>query len=613
MEPYAVQENITEESASNIDQPEINLEGKADLSRKKQKNKQSLLYCTFFRVLFYVCTVCCGVGAAGCLSYYYAETYYYGVYDYGALYVGGSILVGAAFLFALLSAVVTGRNRKSREIHEYHIDRIPGEIEIGIVGLLLLINVGMVHRKIEHIYDLEIFWVGAVFATILTLILMPVMMIFYLSVIRQIKGKSKRWLCYRFSTQIQNFCLKVWEKIKVLWKELTDDSRFKKYSFQRQMFLRQSIYAGSVFGFLALLFIVALTGATGGVCLLLLIGISVYIPMTLWYVRGYNQVNETIGKLAEQIDEVQKGNLGYSPKIPVYSPLFETSRKLAGISNGLQKSVEDRIKSERMKIELVTNVSHDLKTPLTSIISYVDLLSKDETLSPEARDYVMILNQKSYRLKNIVSDLFDLAKATSGSSELVQEELDMSKLAVQTLADMSDRIEESGQIVKTNITDPPVPIFTDGKKMYRVFQNVIDNALKYSMKGTRIFIQLTRDASQAVFTVKNTAAYEMDFTEEEILERFARGDKARTTEGSGLGLSIAKSFTLACGGFFDLAIDGDQFKVTITFPIHYGGRQTGQENDTISETAQPDPIMPVIPGEVPQEYPGPRLGKWNYP
>lgn len=575
---------------------------------REKKKKGSLIYGTFFRFFFYLCTVGCAVGGAACLGHYYSASYSYGEYGYGDFYIGGSILMALTFLFALLSAVVAGRNRTSREIHLYAIDRIPGEIELLAMILLLTVNFELIQRKIYNIYDPDFYWIVSPFAAILTSVLMPVTMMFYLSVIRQIKSRSTRWLCYQFSTQIKSFCLKLWGKIRELWRELTDDSRFRQYPFQRQMFLRQSIYAGSILGFLILIFLVGMSGAVGGVCLLILIGIGVYIPLTLWYLKGYNQVNETIGKLAQQIDEVQKGNLGYMPQIPVQSPLFETSRKLAGISNGLQKSVEERIKSERMKIELVTNVSHDLKTPLTSIISYVDLLSKDETLSPEARDYVSILEQKSNRLKNIVADLFDLAKATSGSSELVREELDMSKLAVQTIADMSDRIEESGQIVKTNLADPPVPIFTDGKKMYRVFQNIIDNALKYSMKGTRIFITLTRDASQAVFIVKNTAAYEMDFTEEEILERFARGDKARTTEGSGLGLSIAKSFTLACGGFFDLAIDGDQFKVTITFPIYYPPGESGVKADTVPEQMAPEPIMPDLPR--PEDL-VPR--RWNYP
>jgi len=237
------------------------------------------------------------------------------------------------------------------------------------------------------------------------------------------------------------------------------------------------------------------------------------------------------------------------------------------INKGFDESLKEQMKSERMKVELITNVSHDLKTPLTSIISYVDLLSKEDNLTETARDYVNILAEKSYRLKNIVSDLFDLAKSTSGDINLDFERLDLKKLIEQTLGNMEDDIERSGLQIKTRLPEEPLYIMSDGKKLYRVFQNLIDNALKYSLKGTRIYIDLEEIEGKAVASIKNIAGYEMDFTAEEILHRFNRGDKARTTDGSGLGLSIAESFTKVCGGDFKLDIDGDLFKVVLKFNI----------------------------------------------
>ena len=237
------------------------------------------------------------------------------------------------------------------------------------------------------------------------------------------------------------------------------------------------------------------------------------------------------------------------------------------INKGFDQSLEEQMKSERMKLELITNVSHDLKTPLTSIISYVDLLSKEEDLTDSSRDYVKILGDKSNRLKNILSDLFDLAKSTSGDINLELETLDMKRLIEQTIGDMQDNIEKSGHQIKLNIGEKPLNIYSDGKKMYRVFQNVIDNALKYSLAGTRIFVELEELNGKGIATIKNTSNYEMDFTSEEVLERFSRGDRARTTEGSGLGLSIAESFTNVCGGDFQIDIDGDVFKVIISFDI----------------------------------------------
>jgi signal transduction histidine kinase len=252
--------------------------------------------------------------------------------------------------------------------------------------------------------------------------------------------------------------------------------------------------------------------------------------------------------------------------VVIYWYFYENRKTFEEINLGFQESLKEQMKSERMKVDLITNVSHDLKTPLTSIISYVELLSKEE-LPEAARDYVNILADKSGRLKNIVSDLFDLAKSTSGNLPLNMENLDLKKLIEQTLGDMEDEIEKSNIRIKTTLTESPVYIYSDGKKLYRVFQNIIGNALKYSLQGTRIFIDMEVDNKIVNVVIKNTASYDMDFTAEEILQRFNRGDKSRTTEGSGLGLSIAESFTRACGGNFKVEIDGDQFKVKLRFTI----------------------------------------------
>ena len=197
-----------------------------------------------------------------------------------------------------------------------------------------------------------------------------------------------------------------------------------------------------------------------------------------------------------------------------------------------------------MKTELITNVSHDLKTPLTSIISYVDLLERRDDLPPEAIDYVKIISKKAVRLKNMVYDVFELAKTASGELVIAKASLSLNKLIVQTLTDMEDTVKKSGLDIKLKIPEK------------------------------RIYITESTENNTVKLTIKNTASYEMDFTEEEILERFVRGDKSRNTDGNGLGLSIAKEFTTACGGTFNIKIDGDQFNVIISFPI---------ETDTIPE------------------------------
>ncbi len=235
------------------------------------------------------------------------------------------------------------------------------------------------------------------------------------------------------------------------------------------------------------------------------------------------------------------------------------------IDQEIKEATEEQMKSERMKVELITNVSHDLKTPLTSIISFIDLLSKENNLSEGAKDYIRILQDKSERLKNIVMDLFELAKSTSGDVKLEYDYIDLGKLIRQTLADMDDRIEDSGLTFKYKLPERSIQIYADGNKLYRVLLNIIDNALKYSLRETRVFIELLLNNNKAVVSVKNIASYDMNFTAQEILQRFTRGDQARTSEGSGLGLSIAESFTRVCGGDLQVEVEGDMFKIYLSF------------------------------------------------
>ena len=311
------------------------------------------------------------------------------------------------------------------------------------------------------------------------------------------------------------------------------------------------------------LFLVAASDRVGG---LMVFWTAVWVIALGLFLYGRYLVTRDEAKLEQQIREISHGNYSYDPQLSKNSPYTASCEVLSSVADGYRRGIEESVKAERTKIELITNVSHDLKTPLTSIISYIDLLSR-ENLEPQAREYVDILQKKSERLKHIVSDVFELAKTTSGEITVEHERLDLTRLSNQTLAEMADKISAAGLVVKTDICEPPVEVVSDGKRLYRVIQNLLDNALKYSLKGTRIYYTLKKNEGTAEITIKNIASYEMDFTKEEILERFSRGDKARTTEGSGLGLSIAQGFTIACGGAFDIDIDGDMFKVRMTFPL----------------------------------------------
>ncbi|TBL72478.1 sensor histidine kinase [Paenibacillus thalictri] len=245
--------------------------------------------------------------------------------------------------------------------------------------------------------------------------------------------------------------------------------------------------------------------------------------------------------------------------------LFRLARDLNNTKLGLMKSLESQIKSERLKSELITNVSHDLKTPLTSIVNYVGLL-KDKELPRETLDsYIEVLERKTDRLKLLIDDLFEASKLTSGEVELALDNVNVSALLNQALAEYDEQLKASSCTCKVDIPNPKIYALLDGKKTWRVFENLIGNALKYAMPGTRIHVSLDETDKDVLFTIKNVSAYAIDFNAEELFERFKRADPSRHTEGSGLGLSIARSIAQLQGGRLDIDIDGDYFKAIAVF------------------------------------------------
>ena len=222
-----------------------------------------------------------------------------------------------------------------------------------------------------------------------------------------------------------------------------------------------------------------------------------------------------------------------------------------------------------LKTELISNVSHDLKTPLTSIISYIDLLKKENDMSETQKEYIEILEQKSQRLTLLIEDLFEASKAASGNISFNKSSLDLVSLLRQTIAENENEISASGLLFKIQLPDSEQKIICnlDGKRTYRIFDNLISNILKYSLPSSRVYIDMSLDMNKVLIVLKNISAYEMNFNPNDIAERFVRGDKSRNTDGSGLGLSIAKSFTELQGGEFNIYIDGDLFKVAISFEV----------------------------------------------
>ncbi len=272
-----------------------------------------------------------------------------------------------------------------------------------------------------------------------------------------------------------------------------------------------------------------------------------------------------LGRLADQVEAVRGGDLSTPLELPEDADLRQTADSLNDIQAGMKAALEEQTRSERMKVELVSNVSHDIKTPLTSILSYAELL-RQEDLEPAAADYARIIDEKAHRLKGMVEDVFEISKAAADQLPVHPERLDLAKLLRQTLADLEEPIRASSLTFKTDLPADPVMIVADGKRLYRVFQNLIDNALRYALEGSRVYFTLKIDSGFAQVSVRNTSRTELpdgvDFT-----ARFVRGDASRTDGGSGLGLSIASSFTQACGGSFRVETLADLFTAVVSFPL----------------------------------------------
>lgn len=299
----------------------------------------------------------------------------------------------------------------------------------------------------------------------------------------------------------------------------------------------------------------------GIVFLCVLLGFMILDIVTL---RKNRRLAEDIGALSDQIQAVREGNLTENLQLAADTDLQEAAKNLNEIQKGMETALREQVKSERMKVDLVTNVSHDIKTPLTSIISYVELLRQEQDLPEHVKEFIQILGEKSERLRNIVQDVFEVSKATSGQLPIQMEVLDMGKLLRQTLADMNVQIAQSSFTMKLTIPETPMPVLADGQRLYRVFQNLLQNALHYSLEGSRIYLTLAEEMEYIVVRMKNTSSVELK-SAKDFTERFVRGDESRTDGGSGLGLSIAKSFTQACGGELTVETDADLFTVTVFF------------------------------------------------
>ncbi len=268
-------------------------------------------------------------------------------------------------------------------------------------------------------------------------------------------------------------------------------------------------------------------------------------------------------------EAIAQGNFDYRVNAKELWPVFRRHAfNLNSAALGMSKEVDNRMKSEHFKTELITNVSHDLKTPLTSIVSYIDLLKAEQIENENAKEYIEVIDRQAAKLKKLTEDLVEASKATSGAIAVNKEQLNIGELMNQSVGEFTEKLEQANIIPVVNIPEEEVKVFADGRLLWRVFDNLIQNIIKYAQPGTRAYFDLETANKNAVLTVKNISKEPLNMTAEALMERFVRGDVSRgESEGNGLGLSIAKSFTELCGGTFELFLDGDLYKVVITMPV----------------------------------------------
>lgn len=314
-----------------------------------------------------------------------------------------------------------------------------------------------------------------------------------------------------------------------------------------------------VLSILAMLMIVKLCGELAGYRLALLLCPLIMSLLLSWL--SLWQLGEDIDHLAKQIENVHQGE-----PVDSSSESFKTEEtKLSGLKDQIDEAVKTAVTGERFKVELISNVSHDLRTPLTAILGYGELLEK-ESLSEEGRQQLDQLNRKAGYMRELVDTVFELTKVSSGTLEPKYETIDLIRLLEQTIGLYDEELKAANLQVRRHYDSEQLPIVTDGSRMHQVFANLLGNALKYALQGTRIHLHVTQTDILCTVRMTNIAAYEMDFQPEEILQRFARGDKARTTKGSGIGLAIAQTYTQSVGGSFRVSIDAEQFSAIVELP-----------------------------------------------
>lgn len=454
------------------------------------------------------------------------------------LLIASLILLCIAFIYLVC---VTGRREKGGKIGLSSVDKIYTDVH----SFMVLIAAGISINSISG-YSYNSHLRPLILVSIVLSIDVFICLSYGLSMIRQIKNKQiiKNTLIYKFFYHLKSFI---------------------KLCFNGKLFKAWTLLLLLVYGAVnCILFGVLINGRSSVAFISALLFIAFNIAAVYFGAKSLLSLSLIMGAAKE----ISIGNLDYSLDNSKISIAFLSfAEDIRSIQGGLKKAVADAVKGERMKTDLITNVSHDLKTPLTSIITYVDLLKKEDLSNEKADEYVTILEEKSGRLKKLIEDLVEASKASSGNLAVKAERVDLHELILQACGEYEEKIKKAELDIRINTSEKNTLVSADGKYLWRIVENLISNVLKYSMPDSRVYINITKSDSYGMLTIKNISAFPLDISPEQLTERFVRGDASRTTEGSGLGLSIAQSLTAIQGGRFKIEIDGDLFKVTVEIPL----------------------------------------------
>lgn len=472
---------------------------------------------------------------------YDAKAEYEKLHPWIKVSIAGMLVSLAGWILSLVYLTLAAGHREGEEqIHLNLVDRI--KTEILIAGFILLVSELMMFTSRMWSNQWEVSGVLVASGTV-SFIIDALFMIFYLSMVRRLKAEV------------------VWESSLVCWLGKGLEKTFRERTVTTRILFAFAVH-------LLVCFVLAMgafyyKNAFAFLFLFLFSGAEAYILL-----RGGVEKYQ----IMKGVERITQGNL--SAKIET-EELHGDNRMLADAVNnigaGLLNAVDDNTRNERMKADLITNVSHDIKTPLTSIINYVNLIKREQIENERVRNYIQILDEKSQRLKQLTEDLVEASRVSSGNVKLDMQKIDIVELVYQTGGEFNEKFEDKELTIVTRLPKQGVFIRADGRHLYRVIENLYNNVAKYALEKTRVYVDVSAEDASVFFSIKNVSERSLAIENgsvEDLTERFIRGDTSRTTEGSGLGLSIAKNLTHLMGGRFGVSADGDLFKATIVFPVY---------------------------------------------